>query len=108
MNCHGNHNNGNSNGNGHGNGHKGISHMLMMVLCCGAPVLILLLIPFISKVGGTGVSSVLAGIAPFLCPLMMVFMLPMMFKGGRNAGNTENATLVKQEQTEDGNLDNKV
>ncbi len=83
MNCHGKHED-NNNGNGQGKSRKGhLSHMLMMVLCCGAPVLILLLVPFISKIGGPGTAKFLAVAAPFLCPLMMVFMIPMMLKGGK-------------------------
>lgn len=85
-----------------------MSHMLMMALCCGAPVIILLLLPLISKTGGTGVSNALLGIAPLLCPLMMVFMIPMMLKGGKNKGNNENASYVRQEQPEEKNSDSRV
>ena len=88
MNCHGNNDDGN-NGNGHRKGHKGMSHMLMMALCCGAPILIFLLIPLISKIGGPGVSKALLGIAPLLCPLMMVLMIPMMFKGNKNNSSSD-------------------
>lgn len=75
MNCHGN----NHNHGGNGKKTNPIKHMLMMVLCCGLPMLIVAVLPFI-KIGG-GAKAALASIAPFICPLMMVFMLPMMFKG---------------------------
>ena len=101
MNCHGNHDN-NNNGNEHGKGHKGhLSHILMMALCCGAPILILLLVPLLSKAGGSGISKLLIGIAPFLCPLMMVFMIPMMFKGGKDKGNKDNTPPINQVQLEE-------
>lgn len=88
MNCHGNNNTG---GNKNGGGHKGhIAHMLLMALCCGAPILIVLLLPLIGKIGGEGVSRTLGGIAPFLCPLMMIFMLPMMFRRNKNQDAEDN------------------
>ncbi|NJD03608.1 MAG: hypothetical protein FIA99_13680 [Ruminiclostridium sp.] len=97
MNCHGNDNNTN---NGKGSGHKGhMGHMLMMVLCCGAPVIIILLIPLIGQIGGSGISKVLLGIAPFLCPVMMLFMLPMMFKGNKNKENEGDCHENKQLQS---------
>ena len=50
--CH--ENNDNNNGNEKGK-HKGhLSHMLMMALCCGAPILILLIVPFWPKTGVRG------------------------------------------------------
>lgn len=96
MNCHG--KNGNStNTKADGHGHKGhLSHMLMMALCCGAPVIIIFLVPLIGKIGGSGVSKALLGIAPFLCPLMMAFMIPMMFKGNKDKGNDNDCHQNKQ------------
>ena len=82
MNCHGSNTTG---GDGQENGHsrKGhMSHMLMMVLCCAVPIVILLLLPVIGRIGGAGISKALSGIVPFLCPLMMIIMMaPMIFKG---------------------------
>lgn len=77
MNCHGN----------HGNGKKGkshLSHLFMMALCCGAPILLILLVPLFARVGGSGTANFISVIAPFLCPLMMVFMIPMMFRGRKD------------------------
>jgi len=85
MDCHGN----NNNSNGKGKGNKGaLSHMIMMALCCGAPIIILLLVPFLIKIGASGLAKPLAVIVPFICPLMMVFMMSMMFKGRRDKTNT--------------------
>lgn len=75
MNCHGN----NQNHGGDGKKQNPLKHMLIMALCCGLPMLIVAVLPFI-KIGG-GAKAAFASIAPFICPLMMVFMLPMMFRG---------------------------
>ncbi len=81
MNCHGK----NDHNGQEGSGKKSHwSHLLMMVLCCGAPALVLLLLPVVAKVGSPETAKVLAGVAPFLCPLIMVLMIPMMFKGNKS------------------------
>jgi len=67
MNCHG-------NNSGENKKHNPIKHMLMMVFCCG--------LPFINI--GSGFKSIIGGIAPFICPIMMALMMIMMFKGGKN------------------------
>lgn len=77
MKCH-------KNGQENGKRHSPLKHMLMMVLCCGAPILIVAILPFIN-IGG-GFKGVIAGIAPFICPLMMMLMIPMMFKGMKKDG----------------------
>lgn len=82
MNCHKNHNNNSNNQSSKRKGH--MSHMLMMALCCGAPLIILLLVPFLINIGGSSIAKPLAAIAPFICPIMMVFMIPMMLKGHNN------------------------
>ena len=82
MNCHGNHND------NKGNKHKShLSHMLMMILCCGAPILLLRLVPVLANSGSVKMAAVLSTVAPFICPLMMLLMIPMMFK--KNKGSTE-------------------
>ncbi len=105
MNCHGNHN---DSGNNQNKKHKGhLSHMLMMALCCGAPIIILLLVPFLINNGGAAIAKPLATIAPFICPIMMVFMIPMMLKGHSSkssqkdecheeeSGKTDKKTLIE-------------
>jgi hypothetical protein len=54
--------------------------MLMMALCCGAPVILLLIIPLLGS-RFSGLRGVLTTITPFICPLMMLMMIPMMFGG---------------------------
>lgn len=72
-----------------GGKHRGhMPHMLMMALCCGAPLILLLLLPAIGSVI-PGAGAVIGKIVPFLCPLMMLLMLPMMF--GRNKEDGTNS-----------------
>ena len=62
--------------------HGHMSHMWMMALCCGAPLVLLLVI---SVLGASlpGLKALLISILPFICPIMMIAMLPMMFMHGR-------------------------
>lgn len=78
MSCHGN----NKENKGTHN-HSPIKHLLHMILCCGLPILIFAALPFISRVS-PGASRILAVIAPFICPIMMIGMIPMMLGGGSN------------------------
>ena len=70
-----------------GEGHPHGYSMWMMILCCAAPVLALLLIPLI---GGNfpALTLVLAAAAPFLCPVLMGGMMLFMFlrSRGKNRG----------------------
>jgi hypothetical protein len=54
----------------------------MMALCCGLPILLLLLLPFIGNMI-PGTQGTLARIVPFLCPVLMVFMMFSMMKNNR-------------------------
>jgi len=78
MGCHG-----NKNENKGTHNHNPIKHMLHMILCCGLPLLIFAALPFISRFS-PGSSRVLAVIAPFICPIMMIGMIPMMLGIGKN------------------------
>lgn len=75
----------NENNQKHKHAHKGghMSHMWMMALCCGAPIIILLAV-FLLGSSLPGLKTVLLSIAPFLCPIMM---LPMMLMHGRHENN---------------------
>lgn len=65
-----------------GKKHRGhLSHILLMILCCGAPIILLLLIPVISNYVSSDTRILLITILPFLCPILMLFMMPMMMKG---------------------------
>ncbi len=70
MSCHENNNS---------NKHKGFKHILHMILCCGPPILIIGMLPFI-KSFSPSLASELALIAPFICPIMMIIMVIIMFK----------------------------
>ena len=59
-------------------GHSPKKHMLHMVLCCGLPVLIILMLPFVARFSPAA-AGILGVIAPFICPIMMVGMMYMMF-----------------------------
>ncbi|MBV4416488.1 hypothetical protein [Clostridium tyrobutyricum] len=72
MNCHGNNSNENNKG-----GHSGISHMLMMVLCCAIPLILVASLPFLGI--APKFKIMLASAAPFICPIMMFLMIPMIF-----------------------------
>jgi hypothetical protein len=92
-NCHG-----NNSDNNKGNKHKGhLSHMLMMILCCGAPMLLLFLITILGR-SNFGISGFFSRILPFLCPLMMLLMLPMMLK--KDKGNKSNQNHCENKQVE--------
>lgn len=79
--------------------HKGghLFHMLMMALCCGAPVLILLAVPLLGS-SLPGLRAVLLGIAPFLCPLMMI---PMMLRHGKHDDHCEGEKQREKDETLD-------
>lgn len=64
-----------------GNAEKGHmkKHFFHMILCCGIPIVILLMLPFIARVSPWG-AGILGLIAPFICPLMMGGMIFTMFR----------------------------
>jgi hypothetical protein len=67
---------------GHKHG-RGLGHMAMMVLCCAAPIIVLSLLPLIAKLS-PAFGGILSKGAWLLCPIMMVFMIPMMMKGRKH------------------------
>jgi uncharacterized membrane protein YkvI len=52
-----------------------------MIICCGTPILIVAVLPFL-KINATFKATILS-ITPFICPIMIIFMLPMMLKSMR-------------------------
>lgn len=64
--------------------HSPMKHMIHMILCCGLPIVIIALLPFIA-----GFSPAMAGllgvIAPFICPVMMGGMMIMMFRSNKHS-----------------------
>lgn len=72
-----------------------IKHMMHMVLCCGLPLLILLVL--------IGYKGVLLNIVPFLCPIMMLIMVPMMLRGQKgschdNPAHVETKSIEEKQQ----------
>lgn len=52
--------------------HKG--HMKHMIICCGLPIVLLLLLPLFGYKGS------LLILLPLICPIMMIAMMPMMMR----------------------------
>lgn len=69
--------------------HSPLKHMLHMVLCCGLPIVIVGFLPLITKLS-PGAGSFVSKIVPFLCPLMMIGMLPMTFGGNKKSSCCDN------------------
>lgn len=80
MNCHDNKNNSKS--------HSSIKHMLHMIICCGLPILIVAALPLLKM--NTAFKATILSITPFICPIMMIFMIPMMLKGMRGEHSHNN------------------
>ena len=80
--------------------HNPMKHMWMMVLCCGLPLLLLLAVPFLGVFGLRSKLTILS-VIPFLCPIMMLFMIPMMMKSSKDGKsccdeNKKEATLPEK------------
>lgn len=86
MNCHG--NNEKKQGT---HSHSSLKHMWHMILCCGLPIVIIGLLPVIARFNPAA-SGLLGRLAPFLCPIMMLLMLPMMFGGNKKGSCCDNKT----------------
>ncbi len=64
--------------------HSPLKHMLHMAICCGLPIVIVGLLPFISRIN-PNVAGIIGKIVPFLCPIMMIAMMSMMFGGNKKS-----------------------
>lgn len=71
--------------------HSPLKHMLHMVLCCGLPIVIIGLLPFIARVSPWA-AGILGIIAPFICPIMMVIMMVTMFSGKKKSSCCDDGT----------------
>ncbi|KOA21209.1 hypothetical protein CLHOM_03390 [Clostridium homopropionicum DSM 5847] len=91
MNCHS-----DNKGKQGAHNHSPLKHMLHMILCCGLPIVIIGVLPLVARFSPT-VAKGLGSIAPFICPLMMLAMIPMMLGNNkkRSCCSNENEKLDK-------------
>lgn len=78
-----------SEANGHttrcGMGHSGFKGLLVMAICCGAPLIILAVLPMLGAILGNAGMSVLSVLALLICPLGMLLMMRIMMRA-QNTG----------------------
>jgi len=79
--------------------HSPGKHMLHMVLCCGLPILILSLLPYIAGISPAA-SRILGYVAPFICPVMMGLMIFMMLRGNKHSCCEDSKDTNRQEAAE--------
>ena len=66
---------------------KHMPHWVHMILCCGIPIILLLLFPYISKlIPG---AAALGFLIPLICPLMMGLMMFNMFKNNKEKSKND-------------------
>jgi hypothetical protein len=66
---------------GCGMGHKGLKGLLLMAMCCGAPLLLLLALPVLGSALGGVVTAVVPLLAALACPVGMALMMWLMMRG---------------------------
>lgn len=69
--------------------HSPLKHLLHMAICCGLPILVIGSLPLITRFSPSS-AAVLERIAPFICPVMMLLMMPMMFRSMREGSCCDN------------------
>lgn len=57
--------------------------LLHLSLCCGIPLVILILVPLFYRINPS-LGTLMTGVAPFICPVMMISMIFVLRKGGLN------------------------
>jgi len=71
----------------------------MMFLCCGAPILLFVVITLLGT-SFSGIKVFLAGVLPFICPIMMLIMMPMMFVKHKESGEFHEHKPVESNEDE--------
>ncbi len=75
----------------------------MTILCCGLPLLLLLLLPVVSTAFDLPAGS-LQTVVTFLCPALMLLMCFVMMKDHRSAKNNENDDNAECKPIKEGKL----
>lgn len=81
--------------------HNSLKHILHMALCCGLPIIVVSLLPLISKISPSA-AGVVSRIVPFICPIMMISMMAMMMSGSKkgsccHGGNSDDKNIKSSE-----------
>jgi hypothetical protein len=76
--------------------HSPFKHMIHMIICCGLPLIIMGLLPVIASFSPNAASTI-GKIAPYLCPLMMIAMIPMMMGRGKKGSCCDNTVKNNQD-----------
>lgn len=80
----------------HGKKQGHLKHIIMMIFCCALPMVLVFTIPLIGNLI-PGSARILAAVAPFLCPVLMIGMIPMMIKNSRESRENEKDPAMKTE-----------
>lgn len=94
MSCHG-----DNKGNHESHSHSPLKHMLHMIICCGLPIIVISALPLIARYSPEA-GGILGRIAPFLCPIMMLIMLPMMFMNNKKGSCCDGKRADEEKQIE--------
>lgn len=79
----------NNRGNQGNHKHSPLKHMLHMILCCGLPIVVIWLLPFIARISPSA-AGLLGKVAAFICPLMMFSMMLMIMGGSKKVSCCDN------------------
>jgi len=92
MICHGNSKNEKGSHN-----HSLLKHMLHMAICCGLSIIIVGALPIIARFSPAA-AGIIGMITPFLCPIMMLLMLPVMLRGDKKTNCCSSAKESSEPQ----------
>ncbi|MDT8719158.1 hypothetical protein IAI10_21130 [Clostridium sp. 19966] len=78
--------------------HGSMRHMLHMIICCGLPIAIVFMLPVIGGIS-PGIAGILRKIVPFLCPIMMISMIPMMLGMNKDKKSQNPKKIIEDKKT---------